>query len=186
MSAATSWTKLDLASWLLEYGRIVWTDADRAGIPSPQGRAPIGQAELREAVVRAHKKVSEIIEGAGEKDIGSAIIVHAFLNDLVLDYQDESGRVCWAPFSHPRMSLAERVLSLFAADCLMSRDDYTRGLTTCHDCGRVSLASERGDDPNCEACSWAGERVSQVSIREWVANDGGVAETFRPPHRRAG
>lgn len=184
MSAATSWTKLDLASWLLEYGRVAWSDAEREPQASPL-TAPISHERLREVVIRAHHRVNEVIEGAGGPDIGSPIIVHAFLHDLVLDYQDE-GRVCWAPFSHPRMALAERVLSLFAVDCLMSRDDYARGLSVCHDCGRVSLAIDRGEDPNCEACSWAGERVSQVSIREWVANDDGVVETFRPPQRRAG
>jgi hypothetical protein len=185
MSAATSWTKLDLASWLLEYGRVAWADAAREPRRAPPG-APVSHERLREAVLAAHRRVNEILDSAGGPDIGSAIIVHAFLHDLVLDYQDETGRVAWAPFDQPRLALADRVLSLFAVDCLTSRDDYARGLCVCHDCGRVSLAAERGDDPNCEACSWAGERVSEVSIRDWVANDAGVLETFRPPQRRAG
>jgi hypothetical protein len=68
----------------------------------------------------------------------------------------------------------------------MCRDDYTKGLSVCHDCGRLSLASEQGADPNCDGCTWDGERVSQVSIREWVSSDGGVIETIRSPYRAVG
>jgi hypothetical protein len=185
LSAAPSWTKLDLASWLLEYGRLVWADADQAS-PVRAPAAPIRQEALRELVLRAHKRVMEVLESANGPDIGSPIIVHAFVSDLVVDCQHEDGKVSWAPFSRPGMSLADRVLSLLAADCLMSRDDYAKGLSVCHDCGRVSLACEQGADPNCDACSWDGERVSQVSIREWVANDGGMIETMRAPSRKAG
>ncbi len=183
LTGAPCWTKLDLASWLLEYGRVVWTDADR-DTPASFRSGPLGESSVRDMILRAHAEVLRVLRSENNPDIGAQVVVHAFVHDLVLDYR-EGTSVRWAPFSQPGLSLGDRVLSLLAADCLTSRDDYLGGLHVCQDCGRFSLGAERGADPNCDACAWQGERVSQISIREWAGADEDVAIETEPPLRRA-
>ncbi len=57
--------------------------------------------------------------------------------------QDAEGTAGWVPVAQPRMRLAERVLSLVAADYLLRPETYEASLVTCSACGRAFFDADR-------------------------------------------
>jgi hypothetical protein len=65
--------------------------------------------------------------------------------------QDAEGAQGWVPVAHPRMRLADRVLSLVAADYLLRPEDYERALYTCVNCGLLEFDAKRAAIGVCRA-----------------------------------
>ena len=63
--------------------------------------------------------------------------------------QDVTGAAGWVPVAQPRMSLADRVLSLVAADYLLRPEDYETALVTCTACGRAAFDAARAALGTC-------------------------------------
>jgi hypothetical protein len=65
--------------------------------------------------------------------------------------QDSRGTPGWVPVAQPRMSLADRVLSLVAADYLLQSEDYETSLYTCATCGLTEFDAARAALGVCRA-----------------------------------
>jgi hypothetical protein len=65
--------------------------------------------------------------------------------------QDVDGTPGWVPVAQPRMRLADRVLSLVAADYLLRSDDYEASFYTCSACGLAEFDAERKALGICDA-----------------------------------
>ncbi len=65
--------------------------------------------------------------------------------------QDREGTAGWVPVAAPRMRLADRVLSLVAADYLLRPGDYETALYTCSACGLVEFDAARAALGVCRA-----------------------------------
>jgi hypothetical protein len=76
--------------------------------------------------------------------------------------QDSEGNPGWVPVAQPRMRLADRVLSLVAADYLLRSEDYETALYTCSACGLTEFDASRAAAGLCRAHGQA----AQSDIRE--------------------
>jgi hypothetical protein len=65
--------------------------------------------------------------------------------------QDAAGEQGWIPVAQPRMRLADRVLSLVAADYLLRPEDYETSLYACATCGIVEFDAKRAAIGVCRA-----------------------------------
>jgi hypothetical protein len=65
--------------------------------------------------------------------------------------QDAEGIAGWVPVAQPRMRLADRVLSLVAADYLLRSEDYETALYTCSACGLTEFDASRAVAGVCRA-----------------------------------
>ncbi|HEY6460430.1 MAG TPA: hypothetical protein VIY73_09770, partial [Polyangiaceae bacterium] len=65
--------------------------------------------------------------------------------------QDAEGAPGWVPVAQPRMRLADRVLSLVAADYLLRSEDYETALYTCSACGLTEFDASRAPVGVCRA-----------------------------------
>jgi hypothetical protein len=83
--------------------------------------------------------------------------------------QDAYGAQGWVPVAQPRMRLADRVLSLVAADYLLRPVDYEGAFMTCAVCGRADFDLDRVADGTCAE---HGRRMLQSDIRDLVAQEG--------------
>ncbi|MEO7112966.1 MAG: hypothetical protein ABI183_21185 [Polyangiaceae bacterium] len=148
LANARHWNKADLAEWLQEsYRPLV------IGAPKPQRKmtpaygtpvsiAPIPSVPpeaLTGIMENAHAEVLQMLRdlqaARSSLDAGRAFIA----NNVVTRCIDDIGVAGWVPVSHKTSRLAERVMSLFAADFLARPWDYEYDLAICECCENVSF-----------------------------------------------
>jgi hypothetical protein len=86
-----------------------------------------------------------------DPDDGVSFGYSALAAGLVYRCQDAGGAQGWVPVAQPRMRLADRVLSLIAADYLLRPEDYETALYTCAACGLVEFDARRAAIGVCRA-----------------------------------
>jgi hypothetical protein len=148
LANARDWNKADLAEWLQEsYRPLV------IGVPKPARKmtpaygTPVSIAPtpsvLPEALAgileNAHTEVLGMLRdlqaARSSLDAGRAFIA----NNVVTRCIDDTGVAGWVAVSHKSSRLAERVMSLFAADFLARPWDYQYDLEICECCENVAF-----------------------------------------------
>jgi hypothetical protein len=136
--------KAELASWLAGPYRLVTRHVPRQELaPRESGILPTPiRSQLRA------KEVDAIFESA-RGEVRDALARHdssfaraALAAGQVQRSRDPFGRSGYVPIDHERMRLADRVLSLAAADHLMRPSDYFALLVVCAECRQVSFDAE--------------------------------------------
>lgn len=142
-----AWRGLDkeaLASWLRgPYRAHVFAPA-RAVVPRIHAR-PIATGALGRLVALARTEAIRAVEQA--RDDGPSFGFGALASGLVYRCQDVTGAQGWIPVSYPRMRLADRIVSLVAADYLLRPEDYESHVFRCTVCDALAfdaIARERG------------------------------------------
>jgi hypothetical protein len=143
------WTHADLARWLMGPYHQATSFVPRSEAPAPEVPSLDRQriAEImrssREEVVAA---LRDLASGGDPTFVKDAIRSHAIVLSL-----DEF----WIPLDHPRMRLAERALSLFAADYILNPNEYVGDLSVCSRCDAVTF------DPAARQAGYCGaHRIS--------------------------
>ncbi len=176
MASANGWTKRQFAEWLETsylplpigcpatprargYKRTpAWgTTAVRLG-----NKGKVDSDALRDIIASAHAEVAATLRSVSER--GSVMglgetLVHS---QLVVRCIDADGASGWAPAATTRMRLADRVLSLFAADFLMRPWDYEGSLHVCAECDSVRFV----DVACCERASGSRRIVGRAAQEE--------------------
>lgn len=149
-----SWTKADLGLWLVG----AYRDATHSGSvpPSPHHRAghrSIEPAAVDDLLADAHVRVLTVLENLSISRTKTSFAHRLLAAHAMIEVTDASGATGWMPVAAPRMRLAYRVLTLFAADALTRPEDY-EWLTVCHRCEHVRF---RHQDKDC-VCTRASQR----------------------------
>jgi hypothetical protein len=130
---------------------------------SPASVPAIAAGALQRVLAKARYEALIAFARARDPEDGVSLAFSALSAGLVSRCQDADGTPGWVPVCQPRMRLAERVLSLIAADYLLRADDYEAALFTCSLCGRVCFDAEgKGRGGICEAHEKASVRRSEV------------------------
>lgn len=143
VNGACTWDKLDLALWLSgAYSRATSHIAHVPRLPADAEPTTVLDRPLEAEVVsrvllHTHDMVMETLRAASNPEYAEAIAAMAMSNNLIAPCEDEQGRQGWAPVSRPRVVLADRVVSLVAADFLTRPHDYHGLMALCERCGSV-------------------------------------------------
>lgn len=144
LNEAERWGKAELAMWLM--GPYAQLTRHVAGVARGSGEyvrhAPMLReidARMVERVVRsAREEVLEVLARAGDADGGAAFAFAMLAAGFVARCEDKTQRPGWVPTADARR-LADRVLSLFAADYLTRPGDYETELSICGHCKTVEF-----------------------------------------------
>lgn len=167
LANARDWSKADLAEWLQEsYRPLV------IGAPKPVRKmtpaygtaisiAPtpsVAPQALTSILENAHAEVLQMLRdlqaARSSLDAGRAFIA----NNVVTRCIDDTGAAGWVAVSHKSSRLAERVMSLFAADFLARPWDYEYDLTICECCENVAFT-----EVNCCRARSGAQRIAEVA-----------------------
>jgi hypothetical protein len=147
-NGAEGWTKADLAAWLVGPYRA----ATRSGSVPPPPSSPSGThrrsiepAAVDDMLTDAHVRVLAVLENVAISRDKTTFAQRLAADNTLLRVTDRQGNAGWIPVAAPRMRLATRVLTLFAADAL-SRPGVYESLTVCHRCEHVRF---RDIDRDC-------------------------------------
>ncbi len=137
---ATMWGKRELASWLLR---------SYACATAPFPHPDVADAEPPSEDGVDAQRMCNVIRVARQKGIAAIATTwrgqHAFADAAlemghVVEARVENGAAVFLPVDLPRMKLADRVLSLVAADYLSNPQDYQEGPAFCTTCGCLFFA----------------------------------------------
>ena len=132
MAYAPTWNKRELATWLeRSYAPAVVGVANAAS----DGPRRVDTGRLSTIVENAHAGVAARLRDVSQGRF-LPFVRHAMKNRLVRTSIDDLGNTGWVPLASSRMLLADRVLSLFAADFLVRPWDYEHSLFVCS-CNKV-------------------------------------------------
>lgn len=151
MNGAPHWGHAELAMWLLgPYVRCTRYAAERA--PSGEISPPVllrdVDARFVDRALRvAHASVFDVLRGEVEDGKVGTFASEMAAAGFVVRCEDDRGPDGWLPTMKPRR-LAERVLSLFAADYLIRPAAFEAELSVCSACKSVAFESPRG----CARC----------------------------------
>jgi hypothetical protein len=136
-----AWGKRELGAWL-------------RGTYEPIARFAAGEGVMLDDAPASQRVVSPHAAERVMRDAREEVVAHlaelanpeqalAFAFDaigsLAARCEDEAGEVGWIPIGRPRMRLAERALSLVAADYLTRSEDYEERIAICSRCGIVAF-----------------------------------------------
>ena len=151
-NGAEGWDKADLAAWLVsEYSEASRTGASipPPGVPfSAPRRRTVETAAVDELLADARVRVLTALENAAISRDKTAFAQKFVAEHGLHRITDRAGVMGFIPVNAPRLRLAYRVLTLFAADALTRPGDYEM-LTVCHRCEGVRF---RDVEPHCERC----------------------------------
>lgn len=115
------------------------------------GAASVVQGALATLLARTRQEVLLGLLGACNTEEGIGFAYGALAAGHVYRCQDAEGTPGWVPVAQPRMRLADRVLSLVAADYLLRSEDYETSLYACSACGVVAFDASRAGQAVCRA-----------------------------------
>jgi hypothetical protein len=115
------------------------------------GATSVVPGALATLLVRTRREVLLGLLRARNMEDGVGFAYGALAAGHVYRCQDVEGTQGWVPVAQPRMTLADRVLSLVAADYLLRSDDYETSLYTCSACGLVEFDAARAALGVCRA-----------------------------------
>jgi hypothetical protein len=124
------------------------------------GAATVTPSALEKLLTQARLEVSLGLLRARDAEDGVSFGFSALAAGLVYRCQDSKGAQGWVPVAHPRMRLADRVLSLVAADYLLRPADYETTLYTCSACGLVEFDGARATLGGC--CAHAHSDIREL------------------------
>jgi hypothetical protein len=125
------------------------------------GAASVVPGALERLMDRTRLEVGVGLLRARDAEDSVSFGFHALSAGLVYRCQDSRGEQGWVPVAHPRMRLAERVLSLVAADFLLRPELYA-GLYTCEACGKVDIDPECAKIGVCRAHAHRPPAISEI------------------------
>lgn len=172
MEDSLAWGKGQLAMWLMgPYGQITqYTHAVERVTQSgryPRMQAPLLReidARMVERVISSARdeviaRLAQTLDGSsGPEAHGEPGFVYDMVSlGFVVRCEDARQIEGWVPSATARR-LADRVLSLFAADYLVRPQDYENDLAVCRKCGNVEF------DPVCRARGVCGRHGSGVFV----------------------
>lgn len=148
LANARDWSKADLAEWLQESYRPLVVGAPKVqrkltpayGTPVSIAPTPsVAPAALAGILETAHwdilRSLRDLQASRSSLEAGRAFIA----SNVVTRCIDDTGVAGWVPVSHKTSRLADRVMSLFAADFLARPWDYEYDLTICESCENVAF-----------------------------------------------
>ena len=115
------------------------------------GAARVLPAALSALLAKTRYDVSVGLQRASDPVDGVGFGYSALASGHVYRCQDFRGAQGWVPVAQPKMRLADRVLSLVAADYLANSDDYETSLYTCSACGLTEFDPARAALGVCRA-----------------------------------
>lgn len=142
---STYWGKAELAMWLMgpyaQLTQYVSNYARRHGTDAPRPVPLLREIDARmvERVVRsARTEVIETMKKTADAEGGASFAFTMMSSGFVVRCEDRSHVPGWVPTTDARR-LADRVLSLLAADYLARTSDYENELSVCHQCGAIDF-----------------------------------------------
>ncbi|WP_146652163.1 hypothetical protein [Labilithrix luteola] len=139
------WGKAELAMWLMgpyaQLTQYVSNSARRHGTDSPRPVPLLREIDARmvERVVRsARTEVIETMKQTADAEGGASFAFTMMSAGFVVRCEDEGHVPGWVPTTDARR-LADRVLSLLAADYLARTSDYENELSVCRHCGAIDF-----------------------------------------------
>lgn len=133
--AARGWGKQELAKWLREtYAQLAVHDAGSVPPPSSGGAESLTEERVERMLETMRMDVLFVLRELMSPDGIKAFSEHVVEKQLVLQSHDAHGRDLLLPRARHRMSLADRVISLFAVDALLRPRDYELQLFVCDRC----------------------------------------------------
>jgi hypothetical protein len=115
------------------------------------GAASVLPGALATLLTRTRQHVLMGLLQARNTEEGIGFAYSALAAGHVYRCQDVDGTPGWVPVAQPRMRLADRVLSLVAADYLLRSEDYETALYTCSACGLTEFDADRAALGACRA-----------------------------------
>jgi hypothetical protein len=115
------------------------------------GAASVVPGALARLLAQARLDVGLGLLRVRDAEDGVGFGYSALAAGLVYRCQDVTGAQGWVPVAQPRMRLADRVLSLIAADYLLRSEDYETALFTCATCGLTAFDAARAKLGVCHA-----------------------------------
>jgi hypothetical protein len=149
MNDSDQWGKAELAMWLLgPYSRCTRYSAAPGDphVDLPHWWKTIDARFVERVIGSARTSVLDVLRGELESGNVGAFASEMIEASFVRKCDDEHGTDGWLPTTNPR-GLAERVLALFAADCLSRPAEFAAELAVCRMCRAVEFDSttrERG------------------------------------------
>lgn len=149
--AARGWGKVELARWLREeYAQLAVHDG--GSIPPPSSAA--GAESLSEERVERMLETMRIdllfvLRELMTREGLQAFSEHVVDNELVFQSHDAHGRDLLLPRARHRMTLVDRVISLFAVDALLRPSDYEEQLFICKRCDAPVFDREGRESGTC-------------------------------------
>ncbi len=168
--------KQELADWLRGAYRTHAVAIAHAGTQRIDAASVLPGA-LQKLLAGARAEVMQALARIRGQEEGVAFGFEAMASALVYRCQDAAGAQGWVPVAHPRMRLAERVMSLVAADYLLRSDDYEQALFRCEACGLLAF------DAQARAAGRACRAHARSDIRELAPV---LAQPVAPPIAIAG
>jgi hypothetical protein len=163
---AEGWDKKDLAEWLGVYQSIAVRSEDASAclgrrVP-PAGRpVRLDAGRIERLLSDTREEAVDVVLALTDPQRGIHFGFYAVIAGLVTNYVDPHGNTAWAPVDLPRMSLLDRLLSLFAVDYLLRPAEYERSLRICRRCDAVHFEAREGGLGRDAAC-WRCGRDSMV------------------------
>ena len=167
VAGARDWDKREIAEWLTsQYRPLVIGMTQSAykltpayGTLKAVGSRRVEDEDLRDVVCSAQSEVLDMLRTIVERP---SLATGRFLiaSGLVTRCMDDRGMVGWVPVARARMRLAERVMSLFAADFLTRPWDYEEDFVVCEASGTAHF----GALPCCERRSGENLIVTESSF----------------------
>jgi len=153
LNEALHWGKAELAMWLMgPYGQLTqyvspMSRRRNGEAPRPAPMMREIDARMVDRVIRtAHEEVMVALGRLGDAEGGASFAFTMLSAGFVARCEDQGQVSGWVPTSDARR-LADRVLSLLAADYLTRPNDYENELSVCHVCKTVevdAVARDRG------------------------------------------
>ncbi len=133
------WSKRDLAQWLIESYQFATLRGNGGGV-APKHTGTVAKETVVDLVERVRDEVTDALDHVltGDPSFADECLHAGMVQPLKLG----SGRVLYVAMNHKSLRLADRVLSLFAADYLMRPQDYRCKLSVCETCRAVSFERE--------------------------------------------
>jgi hypothetical protein len=169
LANAPDWDKRKLADWLQgSYRPLVIGAGYQRKLTPAYGSAPpppVASTTIASILENAHAEVlrqlRDLAAASSSLDTGRAFISRNVVTRCI----DDLGNAGWAPVSHRVSLLADRVMSLFAADFLARPWDYEYDLTICECCNNVSFSEVQC----CRAHSGAQRIVRKIDSEMPIA-----------------
>ncbi len=150
LNGSESWGKAELAMWLMgpytRCTRYCRAQHEAGGVELPLSWRSIDARFVDRVIGIARTSVLDVFRSELSSDNVGAFASEMIQAGFVVRCADEQGYEGWLPTTKPRQ-LAERVLSLLAADCLARSENFALELSVCRACNLVTfdeLARQRG------------------------------------------
>ncbi len=147
LNEADRWGKAELATWLMgPYSQLTQYVATSAKRKSMELQRPVPMlreidARMVDRVVKnARNEVLEALRTTYDAEGGATFAFTMLSNGFVARCEDKSRVAGWVPTTDARR-LADRVMSLLAADYLTRGSDYEAELSICSHCSYVEFDS---------------------------------------------